>query len=73
MQSFELLEKKYTQLNPDQARQEVRRIDDEAQKVSLKDFDDFSVEERVTFLNRQREKAVLLNKIILTRLERVQK
>ena len=73
MDSFELIEKKYAQLNPDYARQEVRRIDYEAQKVSSKNYNDFSVEERLTFLNRQREKAVLLNKLILARLERTQK
>lgn len=73
MDSFELIEKKFAQLNPNQARQEVRRIDAEAQKVSAKNFDDFSTEERVAFLTRQREKVVLLNKIILARLERVQK
>ena len=73
MDSFELIEKKYAQMNPDQARQVVRRIDDEAHKVSLKNFDDFSTEERMAFLTRQREKVVLLNKIILARLERVQK
>lgn len=71
--SFELIEKKYAELNLDQARQEVRRIDHEARKVALKKFDDFSNAERVTFLNRQREKAVLLNKIILARLERIRK
>ena len=73
MDSFELIEKKYAQMNPVQARQVVRRIDDEAHKVSLKNFDDFSTEERMAFLTRQREKVVLLNKIILARLERVQK
>jgi hypothetical protein len=71
--SFEIIEEKYGQLNPDQARQEVRRIDTEAHQVSMKNFNDFSAKERLAFLNRQREKAVLLNKLILARLERVQK
>lgn len=73
MESFELIEKKYAQLSLAEARKEVRRIDSEANLVALKNFDDFTVVERVTYLNRQREKAVLLNKIILARLESVQK
>lgn len=73
LDSFEIIEKRYALLNRDEAQLEVHRIDDEAQKVAFKNFNDFSVDERAAFLNRQREKAVLVNKIILARLERIQK
>ena len=69
MKSFKLIEEKYAQLNLAEARQEIHRIDREASVTSLKNFNDFTTKERTVFLNRQREKTVLLNKIIVSRLE----
>ena len=73
LERFEELEQHFARLNTSEARKKISEIDQASSAYKLKNYSDFSDEQRTWYLNLQRQKAVLLKKIIVAQLERIRK